>query len=78
MPWRNFINKRLETHTTTDMSDEHKAEMEAQGWRESNLMAFHLLTCLQGRDPRRALATLKALIEWSESDDDDPNLAGIG
>ena len=72
MPWRNFINKQFETHSTTDMSEEHKAYMESQGWREPSLMAFHLVHSLQGRDPKAALSTLRALIEWSESDSDEP------
>lgn len=72
MPWRNFINKQFETHSTTDMSEEHKAYMESQGWREPTLLAYQIVNFLQGRNPKVALTTLKALIEWSESDSDGP------
>jgi hypothetical protein len=74
MPWRNFISKDLKSYTTTDMSERTKAQLEAQGWHESNLIAFQIVTFLQGRDPRGVLDTLKGLIEWSESDADEPRL----
>lgn len=63
MPWRNFYNDKLETYTTTDMSQLKREQLKADGWHEATDLEFRLASAIQGYDPKVALLVLQDMIE---------------
>lgn len=62
MPWRNFYNDKLQTYTTTDMSEQKLEELKSQGWCEATHLQFRLASALEGYDPQLALRTLERMV----------------